>query len=115
MPVNDSARQERAGRNQSLFRVVNEDLKDELTADTPATTRGDQLSISCECADMDCTEKLTLGVREYEAIRTNPTHFVILRGHEVREVERVVGLVAGRLIVEKIGAAAAIAKNAADG
>ncbi len=46
---------------------------------------------------------LTLG--EYEAVRANPRRFVIVRGHDLPEVEVVVEDHERYAVVEKVGAA----------
>jgi hypothetical protein len=90
------------GRHQSLFREVNErieelaetfDLKDELT-------------ILCECGSGDCAEQIALSEDEYEKLRRIPTHFAVLPGHEIPEVERVVARHDGFVVVEKFGESA---------
>ena len=98
-----AARQERAARNQSLFRGVNERLEEAMRA---LPTAQDFL---CECANRDCNKMLSITVAEYETVRGEPTHFAIAPGHELLEVERVVLHGEGRYtVVEKIERAAEI-------
>ena len=97
-------RQERAARNQSLFREVNERIESVVN----------KLSMFqefiCECARTDCGEQVSLTLAEYEAIRAHPARFAVKPGHVVPDVERVVDAAAGRYeIVEKIGEAAELA------
>ena len=104
-------REVRAARNQSLFRVVNEKLKDinaafEDVADTHA--------VACECADFQCIETVDIAHGEYDAIRANPRHFVVRRGHVYPDVERVIREVDGYAVVEKTGRAGEVAE-ATDG
>ena len=35
----------------------------------------------CECADPKCFERVFLTADEYEAIRADSTHFVVVEGH----------------------------------
>jgi hypothetical protein len=90
------------GRHQALFREVNErieelaesfDLKDELT-------------ILCECGSGECDERIALLEGDYEKLRRIPTHFAVLPGHEIPEVERVAERHDGFLVVEKFGESA---------
>jgi hypothetical protein len=100
------ARQERAARNQSLFRGVNESLE-EAMRELPIAQ-----DFLCECADPDCNEMVSLSVSEYEQVRSVPTRFVIVPGHELAEAERVVEHVDERYtVVEKIGKAAEVARQ----
>jgi hypothetical protein len=102
----------RAARNQALFREVNERVKEvnEPFGDAVATPEW-----VCECADASCIETITLTMDEYEALRSNPTHFAVApdASHVFFEVENVVGQTEHYWIVEKIGTAAAVAGTAA--
>jgi hypothetical protein len=55
----------------------------------------------CECAEESCTQVLRLPAQEYERIRREPTHFLVLPGHKVADVEDVVERHEGSLVVEK--------------
>lgn len=49
---------------------------------------------------------------EYEAVRSEPTHFLIVRGHVWEpKVERVVHTGEGFAVLEKVGAAADVAAD----
>ena len=76
---------ERLARNQALFREVNERINELVKAPTVSFHE-----FICECTDASCTESLAVAVREYEAVRSNPRHFLVARDHELPEVERVV-------------------------
>jgi hypothetical protein len=78
-------RKERIARNEALFREVNERVK-EVSAN-PVT---DQIEFLCECGNEDCTEAISLGLSEYEALRADPLVFGVKPGHAVLEVEDVV-------------------------
>jgi hypothetical protein len=90
-------RQERVAKNESLFRDVNERIK-EVNRDLLADERSDYL---CECGSRDCTLPISLTLVEYERVRRVPTHFAIVPGHEVTDVERVVSQTEHYAIVEK--------------
>ena len=60
----------------------------------------------CECDRPDCYERVKASRDEYESVRADPTHFIVLAGHEDRRVERVADSNERFLIVEKRGAAA---------
>jgi hypothetical protein len=87
----------RLGRNQVIFREVNERLRG--LADAVPDGKADYL---CECSDVDCTEKIELRPLEYESVRARPKAFFILPGHETLEVERVVDELDSYVVVEKI-------------
>jgi hypothetical protein len=74
-------------QNQALFRFANERFY--------ALVRGLDLDGSsvpffCECADGACLGRVELTPRDYEAIRLQPTRYLILPGHATIGAERVV-------------------------
>jgi hypothetical protein len=91
----------KAASNQALCREVNERIE------ALAETVGD-LRLLCECADLECTEILSLSVAEYEHIRSSSVRFPIAIGHEAPEVENVVLLHDRYAVVEKRGKAAEV-------
>jgi hypothetical protein len=112
-PVDTSSpvtREERAARNQSLFRAVNEKLK---SAGSPFPEVTETNVLICECAALDCIETLELPVEQYEEVRAKPTHFFVLRDHVYPDVESVVAEHDGYVVVEKFGAAGEVATEAA--
>jgi hypothetical protein len=99
-------RQVRLAQNQTLFREVNERVESILVkfaADGP-------VGFVCECAIEDCSNHIELTRDEYEAVRTNPTHFFVLRDHVFPEVEVIVDDRDTYVVVEKIGAGGRIAR-----
>ena len=83
------AREDRIARNEALFRSVNERVR-ELAATAGSRERDPVASFVCECGRADCTETVELTVAEYERVRADPTHFVVVPGHEIPDVEEVV-------------------------
>jgi hypothetical protein len=55
----------------------------------------------CECANPECRERVSLGKADYERVRSDSGHFVIVPGHEVPDVETVIQLNEGWAIIEK--------------
>jgi hypothetical protein len=98
----EGTEQQRVGRNEALFRQTNEAIERGLW---PGEERK-IVRFRCECAQLDCQNAVELTLEEYEAVRANPVRFVVLPGHELPEVERVVERQPGYLVVEKQGEAA---------
>jgi hypothetical protein len=96
-------RQERVGKNEVLFRDVNERIK-EINRDMGFNEAADFI---CECGSGECTMPITLKLREYEAVRAYPTRFAIFPGHEILDVERVIAENERFAVVEKTPEAAA--------
>jgi hypothetical protein len=103
-------RERRAGQNQSLFRDVNERIRQGKEGRTA------WMGISqwvCECADEDCTERIRMSLDEYEELRENPTHFAVAPDmkHVVPDAELVVEKHEYYWVVEKVREAAEVAEQ----
>jgi hypothetical protein len=86
-------------RSQILFREVNERLRE-----TVGSFEG-PLEFLCECSAEDCVATVSLDLSDYERVRAHPNLFLVVTGHEVLEVDRVVDQGDGYVLVEKIVAA----------
>lgn len=97
----DDGQKEQIAKNEALFRDINERVK-EIDAKRGAAL-AEESEFLCECGHPDCIERISLTVAEYEAVRSVPTHFALVPGHEQTAVERVVGGDGERfLVVEKL-------------
>jgi hypothetical protein len=98
--------EQRAARNEALFREVNENIAglEERYGETPT-----EPVFICECANADCAEHLAVDAEIYRRVREQPRLFVVLPGHEVPEIERVVERHDGYLVVKKTGEAGEVA------
>lgn len=99
---------EEKARRQVVCREVNEHIA-ELNGEWSATGVG---LFVCECSIPDCAEALEISPAEYERLRADGARFVVLPGHQLPEVERVVEGNNRFLVVEKFGAAAVVARAA---
>jgi hypothetical protein len=100
---------ERAARNQSLYRSINEKFK-ELNQNFSEAGIADSEWI-CECADTHCTLRIPASLHEYDAVRSNPRTFIVSPSHVHPEVERVLNQNDRYMIVEKIDRAGQIAET----
>lgn len=102
--------EQRAARNEALFREVNENIVglDEHLGDTPTESE-----IICECAMPDCVERLAVDHEVYRRVRDDPRLFLVRPGHEDLQLERIVERRPGYLIVEKTGEAGKVAEQTA--
>ena len=95
-------REQRMAQNEALFREVNERvdaIAHKLGPDVP-------YEFLCECANADCTFRVTLPTATYEAVRSDPTQFVLLPLHFTPEIEEVIVQEDTYWIVRKTGEAA---------
>ena len=83
----DEERVRRVGENEALVRTVNEKLEDLNEA---FSTFSNTFAIVCECGDPTCLEQIHLRRDDYESLRSDPTRFAVVPGHEVLETEEVV-------------------------
>lgn len=95
--------EERAGRNEALFREVNENI---AQLEERMGFGVESLPVICECSRPDCTTQLRISLDQYTRVRRHPHRFIVAPGHEQPSLERVVDECAGYVIVEKEGSAA---------
>ena len=81
------ARTERIGRNEALFRQVNEQVE-ELNETFGAAANVS--TVVCECGDQSCIDQITLAKPEYERLRSDPILFLVVPGHDIPDVEHVI-------------------------
>lgn len=93
-----SEHEERLGRNEALFRQINERLE-ELQQSNAAFAQ--EASFICECGDRDCAGQMTMTLSEYERLRADPRLFAVIPGHEIPDVEDVVERREGYDVVRK--------------
>ncbi len=98
---------EQAARRQFLFREINERIS-ELS--TLVGYDGAKLFV-CECSREECVDALELTLSQYENVRADGGRFVVIDGHELEEVERVVQRHARYIVVEKVGEAGELARS----
>jgi hypothetical protein len=95
-----SPREERAIRNEEIFREVNghiaklEERMRDVHFDEP-------LHLVCECSITGCAAPLEVDLATFEQVRSEPLRFFVTPGHEDLEVESVVEERPGYLVVEK--------------
>jgi hypothetical protein len=90
-------REERLAENEIVFLKINERIQQ---------VEGERwgwnpIDFICECADATCTAVIALTQDEYKHLRSVPTRFAVLPGHEVPTIERVVEVRPTYLVVEK--------------
>ena len=88
--------QERRGTTEALFRDVNERI-----AESAERFDAEETEFVCECADANCTHRVSASLTEYEEVRDDPTTFLVAPGHEEGDIERVVSDRGRFRIVEK--------------
>jgi hypothetical protein len=55
----------------------------------------------CECASQPCRERIPLTREQYESVRADPRHFVVVPGHVLPDLETVVQAESRYEVIEK--------------
>jgi hypothetical protein len=98
-------------RNQARYREYNERIEPHNRVhnwvDPPMP------DWTCECGRETCAEPVQLTVEEYEAVRSDPTHFLVAPSseHVISSVERIVEKQDRYWVVEKLGEAGQISED----
>ena len=93
-----SPREERAIRNEELFREVNVHIAD---LERDIGNNPELLPLICECAQTGCASPIEVDPVEFNRVREHPLRFFVAPGHEQPEVETVLERRKGYSIVEK--------------
>lgn len=75
--------------NEAVFRSVNERVEELQRKWRPGVT-DDEMVVVCECGDLSCAQQITVDVRAYQQVRSDPTLFIVAPGHEIEDVEEIV-------------------------
>jgi hypothetical protein len=97
--------EERAGRNEALFRAVNDNIE---SSEAGMDSASESFQAFCECL-ADCREHVEIVHADYTRIRRQRHRFIVVPGHEQPDIEQVVERNRAYLVVEKHGEAAAAA------
>ena len=100
--------EQRAARNEALFREVNENIARLEERNGTTTTKP---AYVCECANAGCAEQIAIDPETYRRVRAEPKLFFVRPGHEDPQLERIVERHDDYLIVEKAGEAGRIAEQ----
>jgi hypothetical protein len=95
----------RLASNEATFRDVNEAI---ARGQWPGE-RDAPLAFRCECARLGCDQMIEVPAHAYERVRSNSRRFLVAQGHEMPEIETVVDVGPGYVVVEKLQAAGEVA------
>ena len=80
-------RSRRIGENEALYRSINDKIE---SLNETFGGVAESMAVICECGKLECSEQIELDIPTYEHVRSDPTFFVILPGHEEPDVETIV-------------------------
>ena len=102
-------RDARIANNAAVFRAATREIE---RADREGGAGPDQLiEVLCECGRQGCGGVITMKAADYDGVHSQADRFVVLRGHESPEIEKVVEERAGYLVVDKFGEAEDVAEG----
>lgn len=96
-PQIERSRLKRIGKNEAAFKAFNQARAKEQPSSI--------LELVCECGDMNCTDEIEIEAAQYHPVRSHPTRFLVLPGHEIAEAENIVERGPEYFVVEKRGPA----------
>jgi hypothetical protein len=102
-------RTRRIAVNETRFR----DINDRVERDLREVRAGEgEIEFVCECGHADCRDTITMDRAAYESVREVSTHFALVSGHEITDVETVIETHENYLVVEKAPETHAIVEEA---
>jgi 5-bromo-4-chloroindolyl phosphate hydrolysis protein len=96
-----TSRQERAARNETITRHINERIEQAHTEAGAFQEGGEYVRVLCECSLTECDRVLAITLAEYESVRTDPRQFAVADWHVMADVERVVARTDRYVVVAK--------------
>lgn len=99
--------EKRLALNEALFRETNERLEERVRL---FVGEEELFGVICECASLECNERITLSKEEYAAVRADPAQFAVKPGHTITAVEEIVLRNDRYEVVRKRGVAADVAE-----
>jgi hypothetical protein len=94
-------REQRLAQNETLFREVNERLESAAHRLGPNVPH----DFICECANPDCTFRVSIPLGVYQSVRADSRQFLVLPGHYTPEIEQLVVQEETHWVVRKTGEA----------
>jgi hypothetical protein len=89
---------ERLTHNEAVFRKENEKVSRRMQA---IVTPDVPIRFVCECANLDCTERVWLTARQFSQLHKSKRLYVIKPGHEKPAIEHIVKENEDYVLVEK--------------
>jgi hypothetical protein len=112
--MSETSSEHRLAENEAMFRRINEEVQAGYDETNRLAEEDDQpefkvsvvgsdtpLLFYCECADENCAKRVPITMHEYREIHKNRRQFIIVPGHEVMSVEKVIVEKPDYTVVEK--------------
>jgi hypothetical protein len=91
----------RLKENEIIFQLANQTVAEFVTEESGG--KDPVVRFYCECSNLECRGRIPLRASDYNKFHKNKRHFIVLEGHEMAEIEKVVSKQDGFCVVEKDG------------
>jgi hypothetical protein len=91
----------RLKENEVIFQQANKGVADFVLEESDQADP--VIKFYCECANIDCRERISLRASQYRQLHKDQRHFIALNGHEIPQIESVVSRHGGFVVVKKTG------------
>ncbi|HET8991501.1 MAG TPA: hypothetical protein VFN31_00515 [Candidatus Saccharimonadales bacterium] len=112
--MEEATSKRRLAENEAVFRQLNEQVDIGVIETNRLADEDNQpefkiepqdenkpIYFFCECADENCTERVLMNLKDYREIHENRNNFVILPGHQVKRVEKIILKTPDYYVVQK--------------
>ncbi|HUP26205.1 MAG TPA: hypothetical protein VM124_00995 [Candidatus Limnocylindrales bacterium] len=109
--MTETLSERRMAKNEAIFREANRRLPENLDKLKQAAVAEGQetllpdidipLHFYCECSDENCRKRIVMKPSEHKALHQNTSQFVIIPGHNVPNIERVMRTTDEYTVIEK--------------
>lgn len=109
--MEESLSERRLAENELLFRNANEKVRESLeklknsdeAKAVPSLAKNDiPVHFYCECSDKKCRKRIIMKPDEHKKLHQNSSQFVLIPGHEITSIERVMKTEDDYVVVEKL-------------
>lgn len=104
----------RLAENEVVFRQLNEQIQKGIEEVNQMAAEDGQpeykfqhnpedltLHFYCECSDVNCVERVQVSLHEYNEIHKRRDQFVVIPGHDMKNIEKVIQRNQGFVVVQK--------------
>jgi len=96
----DEFSERRLVENEVIFRDANQTAQ-QFIEQVEGPHSAKKAGFYCECSNLDCRERIELTAEEYKRLHQNKRHFVVVPGHEMPQVEKVIQQETTYSLIEK--------------
>ncbi|HSH31918.1 MAG TPA: hypothetical protein VK963_04605 [Candidatus Saccharimonadales bacterium] len=99
--MTDTFSERRLAENEVIFRSANQRIMQAVEQSLHGQTGDLPLEFYCECSNEDCRQRISATPQAFTAVHSNPKRFIIVKGHQRADIEKVVEACGNYDIVEK--------------